>query len=120
MLKEEGFDYAPVVPRYRTAYFSHIMGGYSAGYYAYIWSEVLDANTVGWFEANGGLKRELGDAFRAKLLSRGGSVDAMQLFRDVVGHEPKIEPLLERRGLSLGKPSKVPKKSKAAKPAKAA
>jgi peptidyl-dipeptidase Dcp len=110
VLKQEGFDYAPVAPRYRTPYFSHIMGGYSAGYYAYIWSEVLDANTVRWFEARGGLKRELGDAFREKLLSKGGSVDAMQLFRDVVGHEPKIEPLLERRGLSAGKTARVPAK----------
>ena len=47
-LKKVGLDYAPVPPRYRTPYFSHIMGGYSAGYYAYIWSEVLDANTVAW------------------------------------------------------------------------
>ncbi len=101
VLKEEGFDYAAVPPRYRTPYFSHIMGGYAAGYYAYIWSEVLDANTVDWFKAQGGLKRELGDAFRAKLLSQGGSRDALDLFRGVVGHEPKIEPLLDRRGLKV-------------------
>jgi peptidyl-dipeptidase Dcp len=100
VLAEEGFDYTPVAPRYRTPYFSHIMGGYSAGYYAYIWSEVLDANTVNWFRRNGGLKRELGDTFRAKLLSKGGSVDALQLFQDVVGHAPDIGPLLEKRGLS--------------------
>jgi peptidyl-dipeptidase Dcp len=99
VLKEEGFDYAPVPPRYRTPYFSHIMGGYAAGYYAYIWSEVLDSNTVDWFKANGGLKRANGDAFRAKLLSQGGSQDPMVLFRSVVGHEPDIAPLLERRGL---------------------
>jgi len=99
VLKEEGFDYAPVPPRYRTPYFSHIMGGYAAGYYAYIWSEVLDSNTVDWFKANGGLKRANGDAFRAKLLSQGGSQDAMVLFRSVVGHEPDIAPLLKRRGL---------------------
>ncbi len=98
-LREEGFDYDAVPPRYRTPYFSHIMGGYAAGYYAYVWSEVLDANTVQWFKANGGLKRELGDAFRAKLLSQGGSQDAITLFRSVVGHEPQIQPLLERRGL---------------------
>ncbi len=101
VLKEEGFDYAPVPPRYRTPYFSHIMGGYAAGYYAYIWSEVLDANTVDWFKAQGGLKRELGEVFRAKLLSQGGSRDALELFRSVVGHEPQIEPLLERRGLKV-------------------
>lgn len=103
VLKEEGVDYAPVPPRYRTPYFSHIMGGYAAGYYAYIWSEVLDADTVQWLKAHGGLKRANGDALRAKLLSRGGSEDAMLLFRNLVGHEPDIEPLLERRGLVVQK-----------------
>jgi len=98
-LKAAGLDYAPVPPRYRTPYFSHIMGGYSAGYYAYIWSEVLDANTVEWIKANGGLKRENGDRFRQTLLSRGGSKDAAQLFRDFTGHDPQIEPLLVKRGL---------------------
>jgi len=98
-LKAAGLDYAPVPPRYRTPYFSHIMGGYSAGYYAYIWSEVLDANTVEWIKANGGLKRENGDRFRQTLLSRGGSKDAAQLFRDFTGHDPRIEPLLIKRGL---------------------
>jgi len=98
-LKAAGLDYAAVPPRYRTPYFSHIMGGYSAGYYAYIWSEVLDANTVEWIKANGGLKRENGDRFRQTLLSRGGSKDAAQLFRDFTGHDPQIEPLLVKRGL---------------------
>ncbi len=98
-LKANGTDFAPVPPRYRTPYFSHIMGGYSAGYYAYIWSEVLDANTVEWFKQNGGLTRENGDRFRETLLSRGGSKDAMELFTDFAGHEPRIQPLLERRGL---------------------
>ena len=99
-LKANGTDYAPVPPRYRTPYFSHIMGGYAAGYYAYIWSEVLDANTVEWIKSHGGLTRANGDRFRATLLSRGGSKDALQLFRDFAGHEPQIEPLLERRGLN--------------------
>lgn len=98
-LKASGTDYAAVPPRYRTPYFSHIMGGYSAGYYAYIWSEVLDANTVEWFKKNGGLTRANGDRFRQTLLSQGGSKDAMQLFQDFTGEEPTIEPLLERRGL---------------------
>jgi peptidyl-dipeptidase Dcp len=98
-LKKDGVDYAPVPPRYRTPYFSHIMGGYAAGYYAYIWSEVLDANTVEYIKANGGLTRENGDKFRATLLSQGGSKDALQLFRDFAGHEPQIQPLLVRRGL---------------------
>ena len=100
-LKANGTDYAPVPPRYRTPYFSHIMGGYAAGYYAYIWSEVLDANTVEWIKGHGGLTRANGDRFRATLLSRGGSKDALQLFRDFAGHEPQIAPLLERRGLNV-------------------
>ena len=99
-LKKAGVDFAPVPPRYRTTYFSHIMGGYSAGYYAYIWSEVLDADSVEWFKANGGLTRKNGDHFRKTLLSRGGSEDAMVLFKDFSGGEPYVQPLLERRGLA--------------------
>lgn len=99
-LAEDGVDFAPVPPRYRIPYFSHIMGGYAAGYYSYIWSEVLDANTVEWIKQHGGLTRENGDRFRETLLSRGSSQDPLQLFRDFAGHEPKIEPLLERRGLT--------------------
>ncbi|KAG1395758.1 hypothetical protein G6F59_013937 [Rhizopus arrhizus] len=99
-LEKDGIYYAPVPPRYKPPYFSPIMGGYSAGYYAYIWSEVLDANTQKWFKDNGGLSRKNGDHFRATLLSKGGSVDAMQLFRDVAGQDPQIEPLLEKRGLT--------------------
>jgi peptidyl-dipeptidase Dcp len=98
-LKDAGFDYPAVPPRYRTAYFSHIMGGYSAGYYSYIWSEVLDADSVKWIKENGGLTRENGDHFRATLLSKGGSKDAMDLFRDFTGRDPDLQPLLERRGL---------------------
>ncbi|MBB3779376.1 peptidyl-dipeptidase Dcp [Xanthomonas arboricola] len=99
-LQQDGIAYAPVPPRYKTPYFSHIMGGYAAGYYAYIWSEVLDANTQQWFKQHGGLSRANGDRFRQTLLSRGGSVDAMQLFQNFAGHAPQIEPLLEKRGLS--------------------
>lgn len=99
-LKDVGLDYAAVPPRYRTNYFSHIMGGYAAGYYAYIWSEVLDAGTVQWIENHGGLTRANGDRFRSKLLSRGGSKDALQLYRDFAEQEPNILPLLERRGLT--------------------
>ena len=100
VLVDAGMDFDPVPPRYSTPYFSHIMGGYSAGYYSYIWSEVLDADTVKWFEENGGLKRDNGDHFRETLLSRGGSQDAMEIFRMFRGAEPSIEPLLERRGLN--------------------
>lgn len=105
-LKDVGLDYAAVPPRYRTNYFSHIMGGYAAGYYAYIWSEVLDATTVEWIKKHGGLTRANGDRFRAKLLSRGGSKDALQLFRDFAEQEPDIQPLLERRGLTAAPETK--------------
>ena len=98
-LTKDGVNYPPVPPRYRTPYFSHIMGGYAAGYYAYIWSEVLDADSVEWFKQHGGLTRENGDHFRDTLLSRGGSKDALELFKDFAGRDPWIEPLLERRGL---------------------
>ncbi len=100
-LEAAGVAFAPVPPRYRSTYFSHIWGsGYSAGYYSYIWSEVLDADSVEWFRENGGLLRENGDHFRATLLSRGGSVEAMELFRDFRGRDPDVEPLLRRRGLN--------------------
>jgi peptidyl-dipeptidase Dcp len=100
-LASAGVAFAPVPPRYRTTYFNHVFGGgYSAGYYSYIWSEVLDADTVTWFEENGGLRRENGDTFRARLLSRGGSVDPMAAFRDLRGRDPEIAPLLARRGLT--------------------
>ena len=98
-LSSAGADFEAVPPRYRTTYFSHIVGGYSAGYYSYIWSEVLDADTVEWFKENGGLKRENGDHFRATLLSRGGADDAMQLYRNFRGRDAELEPLLKRRGL---------------------
>lgn len=98
-LARANVNFDPVPPRYRTTYFSHIMGGYSAGYYSYIWSEVLDADSVEWIKENGGLSREVGDHFRTTILSTGGSRDAMDLYRDFAGREPGIEPLLERRGL---------------------
>jgi peptidyl-dipeptidase Dcp len=100
-LKEAGIDFAPVPPRYRTTYFSHsFSGGYSAGYYAYLWSEKLDADTVEWFKENGGLTRKNGDHFRKTLLSRGGTMDAMDMFHSFRGRDAKIGPLLERRGLT--------------------
>ena len=101
-LKQAGVDFAPVPPRYRSTYFSHIIGGYAAGYYSYIWSEVLDADSVEWFKENGGLKRENGDHFRKTLLSRGGAEDAMTLFANFRGRAPDTKPLLARRGLDGG------------------
>ncbi len=99
-LKADGLDYAPVPPRYRTPYFSHIMGGYAAGYYAYIWSEVLDANTTEWLKRNGGLTRANGDRLREFILAPGGQVEAGRLFPNFAGYEAKIEPLLVKRGLT--------------------
>ena len=102
-LKSEGVDYAAIPPRYRSTYFSHIWGGgYSAGYYAYLWSEVLDAGSVEWFKKNGGLTRKNGDHFRDTLLSQGGSKDAVGLYRTFSGGEPDVGPLLKRRGLDKG------------------
>jgi peptidyl-dipeptidase Dcp len=99
-LKKAGVAFAPVPPRYRTPYFAHVFsGGYSAGYYSYLWSEVLDADSVEWFKQNGGLTRKNGDHFRRTLLSRGGSTDAMILFKAFRGADPDIKPLLKRRGL---------------------
>jgi peptidyl-dipeptidase Dcp len=100
ILRDQGMDFPPVPSRYSTPYFRHIMAEYSAGYYSYIWSEVLDADSVKWFEENGGMKRENGDHFRNTLLSQGGSLDAMEIFREFRGAEPSLEPLLERLGLN--------------------
>lgn len=100
-LKQAGVKLSTIFPRYRSTYFAHIFaGGYSAGYYSYIWSEVLDADTVEWFKENGGFTRENGQHFANTLLSRGGSKDPMQLFRDFRGRDAEIDPLLERRGFN--------------------
>jgi peptidyl-dipeptidase Dcp len=100
-LKKAGVDFALVPPRYRTTYFSHTFsGGYSAGYYGYLWAEKLDADTVNWFKENGGLTRKNGDHFRKTLLARGGTLDAMQMYRNFSGRDARVEPLLERRGLT--------------------
>jgi peptidyl-dipeptidase Dcp len=102
-LKAAGVDFAPVPPRYRSTYFSHVFAnstGYSAGYYAYIWSEVLALDTEHWFKTHGGLKRGNGDLLRQKVLSKGFSADALTLFRSFYGKAPEIAPLLEARGLT--------------------
>jgi len=99
-LADIGLD-NPVVPtRYSSTYFAHVFsGGYSAGYYSYIWSEVLDADTVEWFKENGGLTRANGDRFRERLLGVGGSKDPLEAYRDFRGRDADIAPLLKRRGL---------------------
>jgi peptidyl-dipeptidase Dcp len=101
-LRKSGIDYADVPPRYHSAYFSHIFaGGYSAGYYAYLWSEVLARDTGEWMHEHGGLTRANGDYLRAKVLSRGRSEDPQVLFRNFYGRAPDIGPLVEYRGLTL-------------------
>jgi len=102
-LKDAGLDYAPIQPRYHSGYFSHIFaGGYSAGYYAYLWSEVLARDTGQWFHTHGGLTRANGDTLRRMVLSRGRTDDPQILFRNFYGRAPEIGPLLEYRGLAGG------------------
>ena len=100
LLKEYGVDYAPVPPRYRTAYFAHVWsGGYSASYYAYLWSEVLAADAFAHMRTLGGLTEANGKAFRDKILSRGGTREVMDQYKDFRGKEPTVDALLMRRGL---------------------
>jgi peptidyl-dipeptidase Dcp len=89
-----------VPPRYRSSYFSHIWdGGYSAGYYAYLWAEMLDDDAYQWFEENGGLTRANGDRFREMVLSRGNTEDLAKMYAAWRGREPSVEPMLKNRGL---------------------
>ena len=100
-LERYGLKLDEIPPRYRTGYFAHIFASeYAAGYYGYIWSEVLDADTVEWFKENGKTIRESGEIFRRALLSRGGSMDSMSAFAGFRGRAPEIAPLLTRRGLT--------------------
>ncbi|EAR25505.1 peptidyl-dipeptidase [marine actinobacterium PHSC20C1] len=101
-LAQVGLDNAAVPPRYSSTYFQHIFANsaYDAGYYSYIWSEVLDADTVEWFTENGGLTRANGDRFRSRLLGVGGSKNPLEAFRDFRGRDAELQPLLNRRGLS--------------------
>lgn len=103
-LKKAGVDFYAVPPRYHTPYFAHIFeGGYAAGYYAYIWSDVLAKDAEHWFNTHGGLERANGDFLRAKVLSRGFSVDSLTLFKEFYGQLPDVQPLLEFRGLAVSK-----------------
>ena len=89
-----------IVPRYRTSYFQHIFAGaYSAGYYSYLWSEVLDADAYQAFKEHGIFDPATARSFRTNILEKGGSEDAMELYRRFRGREPSVDPLLERRGL---------------------
>lgn len=99
-LRKTNMALKEVPPRYRSSYFLHIWGnGYAAGYYAYIWAEMLDDDAYAWFEQNGGLTRENGQRFREMILSKGNSEDLGKLFKDFRGKEPDIKPLLKSRGL---------------------
>ncbi|HWZ85442.1 MAG TPA: M3 family metallopeptidase [Thermoanaerobaculia bacterium] len=94
-------DLVQVPPRYHTTYFSHIWGGgYAAGYYAYLWAEVIDDDAFAWFKENGGLTRANGQRFREMVLSRGGSEPLAAMYRAFRGRDPIVEPLLEDRGLA--------------------
>jgi peptidyl-dipeptidase Dcp len=103
-LKRYGLLIPEVPPRYRSSYFSHIWShGYAAGYYSYLWSEVLDKDTVDWFTesvAAGRTVRESGELFRRSVLSRGNSVDLLAAFAEFRGRAPQVEPMLRARGLA--------------------
>src|SRR5690606_34562387 len=100
-LKRFGVHLRDVPPRYRTSYFAHIWGsGYAAGYYSYLWSEVLDDDAFYWFREHGGMTRANGQRFRDMVLSRGGTEDAAAMYRAFRGRDPIVEPLLEERGLT--------------------
>jgi len=99
-LKKDGIDLSYVPPRYRSSYFQHIWGnGYAAGYYAYLWTQMLADDAFIGFKEHGGLTRENGDRFRAMVLSRGNTEELAKMYRDWRGHDPEIEPMLENRGL---------------------
>jgi peptidyl-dipeptidase Dcp len=100
-LAKVGLDNPAVPPRYSTPYFAHsFSSGYASAYYSYIWSEVLDADTVAWFKDSGGLTRENGDLYREYVIGIGGTRDPLESYREWRGRPAPIEPLLERRGLT--------------------
>ena len=95
-----GLDYTDVPPRYRSSYFQHIWsGGYAAGYYGYLWTQMLDDDAFAWMEAHGGLTRANGQRFRNLILSRGHTQDYNTMFRAFYGKAPDITPMLEDHGL---------------------
>ncbi|MBE7218403.1 MAG: M3 family metallopeptidase [Caulobacteraceae bacterium] len=112
-LKRAGADIPDVPPRYRSSYFSHIWGGgYAAGYYAYLWTEMLDDDAYAWFQAHGGLTRANGQRFRDLILSRGHTLDYGPMFRAFYGQDPQIGPMLQQRGLtSPTAPAQAPTKA---------
>ena len=104
-LTELGLEIDLVPPRYRSTYFNHIFSspaGYSAGYYSYLWTEMLDRDSRKWFLDNGGLTRANGDHYRATVLSRGGTMDYFRMFENFAGRQPDVTPMLQARGLLAG------------------
>jgi peptidyl-dipeptidase Dcp len=100
-LADTHVDLPQVPPRYRSSYFMHIWGnGYAAGYYAYLWTQMLADDTFAWFDGHGGLTRANGDRFRATILSRGNTIEYGKMYRDFTGRDPDIEPMLKYRGLT--------------------
>jgi len=100
VLKHYGIDMPLIPPRYHTTYFSHIWSsGYAAGYYAYLWSELIDDDAFYWFKEHGGMTRANGQRFRDMVLSRGGSEDPAAMYRAFRGRDPIVDPLLIERGL---------------------
>ncbi len=101
-LQELGLEVGLVPPRYRSTYFNHIFSdpaGYSAGYYSYLWTEMLDRDSRKWFRENGGLTRANGDHYRKTVLSQGGTMDYFVMFENFAGRQPDVTPMLEARGL---------------------
>ena len=99
-LERAGVAVPLVPPPYRSTYFSHIFGGgYAAGYYAYLWAEMLDSDAYHWFQQNGGLTRANGDRLRQMILSRGNTADPAELYRAWAGRDPVIGPMLQQRGI---------------------
>ena len=100
-LTRAGVDFPNVPPRYRSSYFLHIWAnGYAAGYYAYLWTQMLDQDAYRWFEENGGMTRANGDRFRRLILSKGHTEDYGPMFRAFRGKDPDILPMLQARGMA--------------------
>ncbi|MBO6525991.1 M3 family metallopeptidase [Erythrobacter sp.] len=122
-LEELGLEIDLVPPRYRSTYFNHIFSspsGYSAGYYSYLWTEMLDRDSRKWFIENGGMTRENGDHYRATVLSQGGTMDYFKMFENFAGREPDVTPMLAARGLIPGDEAPDSEVSDGALPANAA
>ena len=88
-----------IAPRYRTTYFNHIIGGYAAGYYSYLWANVLDNDAFEAFKEHGIFDKQTADLFRQNVLEKGDSEDPMTLYKNFRGTEPQLDPMLKNRGM---------------------